>query len=61
MSQSRLEQLGLPAGYVTDDQVSVIDSLSQAEFDLLIRLKARLDEAGDDVQGHSIEGGGVVW
>jgi hypothetical protein len=62
MGQSRLERLGMPAQWVTDDQVGVIESLSEAEFEMLVRTKQRLDDAGDDVQGHAASGGGgVVW
>ncbi|HZN16631.1 MAG TPA: aroma-sacti cluster domain-containing protein [Micromonosporaceae bacterium] len=59
--QSRLAQLGMDLQYATEEQAAVIESLSDEELDLLLKIKRRLDDAGGDVEGHSMEGGGVVW
>lgn len=60
-SQSRPEMLGFMAQHVTDEQLAILESLSDAEMELLVRIKRRLDEAGGDVEGHNLEAGGVVW
>lgn len=60
-SQSRLEQLGFNVQSATKEQLAVIESLSDAEMDLLLKIKTRFDDAGDDVEGHGLDGGGVVW
>ncbi len=49
------------AQHVTDEQLAILESLSDAEMELLVRIKRRLDEAGGDVEGHNLEAGGVVW
>lgn len=61
MNRSRLERLGLYIEYATDEQIEAIDSLSDSEIDLLVKIKERLDETSGDVEGHTLEGGGVVW
>lgn len=61
MSQSRLDRLGLAPQLVTTEQIGVIESLTEAEFELLVTVKERLDAVGDDVVGHSLNGGGLVW
>jgi hypothetical protein len=58
--QSRLEQLGYNPQYVSAEQRSVIDGLTDDELNLLLKIKNRLDEAGE-VEGHNMDGGGVVW
>ena len=59
--QSRLEMLGFNAQYATQEQISVVESLSDAEIQLLIKIKDKLDDAAGDVEGHVLEAGGVVW
>ncbi len=58
---SRLEQLGFDTHSITEEQIAVIDSLSDAEIQLLVKIKNKLDDAGGDVEGHSVDSGGVVW
>jgi hypothetical protein len=57
----RLEQIGLDLRYATAEQVSVLESLSDTEIELLAQIKQRLDDASGDVQGHDMDGGGVLW
>jgi hypothetical protein len=58
--RTRLEQLGFDLGPATDEQVAVIESLSDEEITLLVDIKRRMDEAAGDVEGH-MEGGGFCW
>ena len=53
--------LGFNAQYATQEQISVVESLSDAEIQLLIKIKDKLDDAAGDVEGHVLEAGGVVW
>lgn len=57
---SRLERLGFSPQYLTEEQLELIESLSDAEIELLAKIRQKLDDAAD-VQGHNLEGGGVVW
>ncbi|WP_212822616.1 aroma-sacti cluster domain-containing protein [Catellatospora sp. TT07R-123] len=61
MSQSRLDRLGFDTQFATDEQLAALESLSDAEIELLVRIKGKLDDASGDVEGHSVEAGGVVW
>ncbi|HWH01736.1 MAG TPA: aroma-sacti cluster domain-containing protein [Pilimelia sp.] len=38
----------------------MLESLSDAELALLVEIRRRLDD-GDDVEGHAVDGGGLVW
>jgi hypothetical protein len=58
---SRLEQLGFNTQYATEEQIAVVESLSDAEITLLVKIKEKLDNAVGDVEGHTLEAGGVVW
>ncbi|MBV1850640.1 aroma-sacti cluster domain-containing protein [Catellatospora tritici] len=61
MSQSRLDRLGFDTQFASDEQIAVVDSLSDAEIELLVKIKHKLDDAAGDVEGHSLDAGGVVW
>jgi hypothetical protein len=61
MTQSRLERLGFDTSFATDEQLAVVESLSDAEIALLVKIKDRLDDAAGDVEAHSLEAGGLVW
>jgi hypothetical protein len=56
-----LEQLGFDLRQLSDQQIELLESLDDAEFALLARIKGKLDDLGDDVEGHALDGGGVVW
>jgi hypothetical protein len=56
----RLATLGFDLAEASDDQLAVLTGLSDEEIDLLARIKSRLDDASDDVEGH-LEGGGFCW
>jgi len=61
MSRARLEQLGFHIDLATEEQLAVVDSLTDDEIRLLVKIKNRLDEAVGDVEGHILDVGGVVW
>lgn len=58
---SRLELLGFNTWFASDEQIAVIESLSDAEIELLASIKRRFEDAEGDVEGHSMDGGGIVW
>ncbi|WP_037607083.1 aroma-sacti cluster domain-containing protein [Streptacidiphilus rugosus] len=57
----RLIGLGFDLAYATEEQLTVLTSLSDQEIALLVDVKRRLDEAGADVEAHGIEGGALLW
>lgn len=57
---SRFNELGFDPRYLTPEQRAVIEELTDDEVALLQRIKSRLDSAGD-VEGHNMDGGGVLW
>ncbi|RKN43943.1 aroma-sacti cluster domain-containing protein [Streptomyces hoynatensis] len=61
--RSRLARLGLDLDLeaLGDDQLAALDSLTDEEIRVLARIRRKLDDAAGDVEGHSLEGGGVVW
>jgi hypothetical protein len=58
--RTELEQRGFDLGFATEEQIAVIESLSNEEVVLLLDIRRRLDDAAGDVEGH-IEGGGFCW
>ncbi len=61
MSESRFSKAGIDLNSMSEEQRTVLESLSPAEADTLISVKQRIDAAGDDVQGHAEGDGGVFW
>jgi hypothetical protein len=59
--QSRLEQLGFSTQFASPEQIAIVESLSDSEIQLLVKIKTKLDDVTGDVEGHSLEAGGVVW
>ncbi|MFI6603924.1 aroma-sacti cluster domain-containing protein [Nonomuraea sp. NPDC050536] len=57
---SRLEELGFELHLANDEQLAVMESLTDEEIALLADIKQRLEEAGDDLEGH-MDGGGLCW
>jgi hypothetical protein len=57
----RFARLGLEVAFVTDEQLAVLESLSDEDLTLLADVKRRLEEAGGDVEAHGIEGGALLW
>ncbi|MEU9129635.1 aroma-sacti cluster domain-containing protein [Kitasatospora sp. NPDC048540] len=57
----RLTELGFDLDYASDEQLAVLDALTEEEIQLLLDVKRRLDAAGADVEGHGIEGGALLW
>ena len=60
-SRPRLELLGFTPHHLSEEQISIIESLSDDEIELLVRIKYKLDSVAGDVEGHSLEAGGLVW
>ena len=60
-NRSRLEQMGFDLQFATEDEITLIETLSDAEIALLAKIKSRLNDAAGDVEGHALEGGGIVW
>jgi hypothetical protein len=58
---SRLTRLGIDLAGLPDDQLALLDSLTDDELTLLVAIKRKADDALGDVEGHGLEGGGVVW
>lgn len=58
---ARLERLGFDVHSATPEQLAAIGSLTDDELAVLIKIKERFEDAGGDVEGHSVEAGGVVW
>ena len=58
---ARLRELGFDFHDATDEQIAVVESLTEEEIALLLSVKRRLDEAGPDVEGHQVEGGALCW
>jgi hypothetical protein len=57
-----LSAAGIAVDAAPDGQRTVLASLSEPEVAVLAGLKARLDEAGPEVAGHSESGsGGTFW
>ncbi|MGH3274908.1 MAG: aroma-sacti cluster domain-containing protein [Streptosporangiaceae bacterium] len=63
MNESRYAAIGVNPDSLTATKRAAIDSLTEAEFALLVRVQARLEDADGDVQGHDItfSGGGTFW
>ena len=59
-ARSRLERLGFNPQYLSEEQLAVVESLSDAEIELLVKIKQKLDDTAD-VEGHNLEAGGLVW
>lgn len=58
---ARLEASGLPVTHLTTDQQLVLSELTHEELDLLLDIKARLDEVEPDLQGHTEIAGGALF
>ncbi|MFR9722880.1 aroma-sacti cluster domain-containing protein [Streptomyces sp. MS19] len=59
--RSRLSLLGLDPDGLSPDQVAAFDALTDEEVEVLARIKRKIDDVAGDVEGHGMEGGGVVW
>lgn len=57
----RLEASGLPVTHLTTEQQLVLSELTTEELDLLLEIKARLDEVEPDLQGHTELAGGALF
>jgi len=55
-----LAEAGFPVQTATSEQVAVLESLSDDEIRILQGVKARVDAAGSDVQGHDSDPGGSI-
>jgi hypothetical protein len=60
-NRSRLEQMGFSLQFATEDEIALIETLNDTEIELLVKIKSRLDDTAGDVEGHALEGGGIVW
>ncbi|MBS2538970.1 hypothetical protein KGQ20_40110 [Catenulispora sp. NF23] len=58
---SALTAAGFPLDTLSEEQVAVLGSLSGPELELLVDLKARLDELEPEVQAHSNIAGGALF
>lgn len=56
-----LAAAGFPLETLSEEQVAVLGALSGPELDLLVDLKARLDEVEPDVQAHTLIAGGAMF
>ncbi|MEV1008811.1 aroma-sacti cluster domain-containing protein [Streptomyces sp. NPDC049881] len=59
--RSRLSLLGLDPDGLSPDQMAAFDALTDEEIEVLARIKRKIDDVAGDVEGHGMEGGGVVW
>jgi hypothetical protein len=58
---ARLLQAGFPLLEISAEQREVLSGLSDEELTLLIQIKARLDEAGSEVQAHGLSAGAGIF
>lgn len=58
---AELEANGFALSQLTEEQQGVLRDLTEVEFTLLLDIKARLDEAGPEVQAHSEIAGGALF
>lgn len=60
---NRLKELGFDVRDANEEQLAVLEALSDDEVALLLDIKRRLDDAGDDdVEGHALgDGGALCW
>jgi hypothetical protein len=58
---NRLAEAGFAVEAFTAEQREVLRTLTPQELALLVDLKARLDEAGPEVQAHSEIAGGALF
>ncbi|WP_228555940.1 aroma-sacti cluster domain-containing protein [Catenulispora pinisilvae] len=56
-----LEAAGFPLATLSEEQVMVLGSLTGPELDLLVDLKAKLDEVEPEVQAHGNIAGGALF
>jgi hypothetical protein len=58
---AELETAGIPVAALSDEQRSVVSSLTPGEVELVTKINSRLAEAGADVdvEGHLLIGGGI--
>ena len=56
-----LAAAGFPLETLNDEQVAVLGSLSAQELELLVELKAKLDEFEPEVQAHTNIAGGALF
>ncbi|ETK37748.1 aroma-sacti cluster domain-containing protein [Microbispora sp. ATCC PTA-5024] len=59
-NSDRLAELGFALEWANEEQLAVLESLTDEEVALLTDIKVRLDEVADDVEGH-MDGGGFCW
>jgi hypothetical protein len=58
---TRLAAAGIPVDWLSEEQRAVLLELSPAELDLLLDIKARLDDVAPEVQAHSEIAGGALF
>lgn len=56
-----LERAGFPVWSCSEQEQAVLAALTRAELDLILDLKARLDAAEPEVQGHGPVAGGALF
>ncbi|WP_129843477.1 aroma-sacti cluster domain-containing protein [Streptomyces sp. RFCAC02] len=59
--RSRLAPLGLDPDGLSPEQLAALDSLTDEEIEVLVRIRHKIGDVAGDVEGHGLEGGGVVW
>lgn len=57
----RLAQAGFPLMEMTAEQREVLGALSEEEITLLIQIKIRLDETGEEIQAHGLSAGAGIF
>jgi hypothetical protein len=57
----RLLQAGFPLMEMTAEQREVLSALSDEEITLLIQIKVRLDETGEEIQAHGLSAGAGIF
>ena len=58
---SILQNHGFPVAAMAPEELVVLSGLSDAELDLLLTIKARLDEAAPEVVAHSEMAGAALF
>jgi hypothetical protein len=58
---AELRAHGFPVSAIPLEQLEVLCSLSDTEFELLLDIKMRLDEAAPEVQAHSEIAGAALF
>ena len=58
---SILQNHGFPVSELSPEELAVLSGLSDAELDLLLTIKAQLDEAAPEVLAHSEMAGAALF